>query len=359
MNVRTGLFNFIALMILLHGGTSLAADAEEYQPKGVSTPYPTVGRVERADSAMDAIVPPEAKLELLAEGFVWSEGPVWVDEGKYLLFSDIPPNRIYQWSAEEGLKLYLTPSGYTDDKPRGGEVGSNGLLLDLQGRLVLCQHGDRRLARMDAALSNPLPKYITLADSWQGKRFNSPNDAVYHRNGDLFLTDPPYGLERNIDDPAKELDFQGVYRLDREGTLHLVTREMSRPNGIAFSPDYKTLYVANSDSSSPVWMAFDVADDGSTSNPRVFFDTRTIGRKGGGDGMKVDQRGNVFATGPGGVLVISPEGKYLGTIHTDRSTSNCAFGDDGKTLYITADDHLLRIRLSVPGMGFPEDEQEK
>ena len=141
MNVRTGLFNFIALMILLHGGTSLAADAEEYQPKGVSTPYPTVGRVERADSAMDAIVPPEAKLELLAEGFVWSEGPVWVDEGKYLLFSDIPPNRIYQWSAEEGLKLYLTPSGYTDDKPRGGEVGSNGLLLDLQGRLVLCQHG--------------------------------------------------------------------------------------------------------------------------------------------------------------------------------------------------------------------------
>ncbi|MDP8245093.1 MAG: SMP-30/gluconolactonase/LRE family protein [Candidatus Hinthialibacter antarcticus] len=331
---------------------SVFQNAAAQEPKGIDKPYPMVGSVEYAEKEMDALVPKTSSLEMVAKGFDWSEGPLWVRDGKYLLFCDIPPNRIYRWSEKDGLSVYLTPSGYTGSTPRGGEPGSNGLLLDSLGRLVMCQHGDRRMARMDAPVKSPKASFVTLAGAYKGKKLNSPNDAVYHKNGDLYFTDPPYGLEKNMDDPLKELDFQGVYRLDAKGGLHIVTDEMSRPNGIAFSPDYKTLYVANSDGGNPVWMAFDVDDDGSTGNGRVFFDARWIGRKGGGDGMKVDAKGNVFATGPGGVLVIDSKGKYLGTIKTERATANCAFGDDGKTLYITADEALLRIRLSTTGMGY-------
>lgn len=341
----------IMSLIAILASCTILNFAAAQEPKGVEKPYPTIGEVEYAEKELEALVPKSSKLEKLAEGFDWSEGPLWIEDGNYLLFCDIPPNRIYRWSEKDGLSLYLTPSGYTGLTPRSGEPGSNGLLLDSQGRLVLCQHGDRRMARMDAPLDAPQVRFETLAGKYKGKKFNSPNDAVFHKNGDLFFTDPPYGLEKNMDDPAKELDFQGVYRLDTKGNLHLVTDNISRPNGIAFSPDYKTLYVANSDGANPVWMAFDVDEEGKTSSPRVFFDSRTIGRQGGGDGMKVDKQGNVFATGPGGVLVINPQGKYLGTIHTGRATANCAFGDDGKTLYITADDALLRIRLSTTGMG--------
>lgn len=317
-------------------------------PLRVSEAYPTIGRIERLSGALDALIPADARIEVLAEGFDWSEGPVWVRDGNYLLFSDIPLNTVYKWKEGEGLSVYLKPSGYTGSAPRGGESGSNGLLLDPQGRLVLCQHGDRRLARMEAPLSDPRPEFTTLADRWDGKRFNSPNDAAYHKNGDLYFTDPPYGLEKNIDDPARELDFQGVYRLTPQGELSLVSREMSRPNGVAFSPDYKTLYVSNSDGRQPVWMAFPIAEDGTPGPGRVFFSGDKIkgNRRGGGDGLKVDSQGNLFATGPGGVLVISPEGEHLGTIMTGRPTSNCAFSGDGKTLYITADDLLLRISLT-------------
>ena len=319
-----------------------------------SQSYRTIGSIERLDPKMDKLVPAGARLEVLAEGFDWSEGPVWVPGGKYLLFSDIPPNSIFKWEEGEGLSLYLKPSGYTGTIPRGGEVGSNGLLLDTEGRLVLCQHGDRRMARLDASLDRPEPKYITLADRYLGQRLNSPNDAVYHSSGDLYFTDPPYGLEKNVDDPARELDFQGVYRLSRDGRLTLLTKELSRPNGIAFSPDEKTLYVANSDRQRLLWMAYDVQPDGSIANGRIFCDaTEWPGKRPGSpDGLKVDQEGNLFATGPGGVLVFSPDGTHLGTIMTGQATSNCAFGDDGSTLYITADMYLLRIRLNTRGAGF-------
>ncbi|HQH73853.1 MAG TPA: SMP-30/gluconolactonase/LRE family protein, partial [bacterium] len=311
--------------------------------------YPTTGRVERFSAALDALIPPDARLEVLAGGFEWSEGPVWVKDGNYLLFSDTFRNVVHKWKEGEGLTEYLKPSGYTGSTPRGGEMGSNGLVLDPQGRLVLCQHGDRRMARMDAPLSGPRPEFVTLADRWEGKRFSSPNDAAYHQNGDLYFSDPPYGLEKNINDPARELDFQGVYRLTPKGELSLVTRDMSRPNGVAFSPDYKTLYVSNSDGRSPIWMAFPIGEDGTPGPGRVFFsaDQMKGNRKGGGDGLKVDGHGNLYATGPGGVLVISPAGDHLGTILTGKATSNCAFGDDGNTLYITADDQLLRIRLTA------------
>jgi gluconolactonase len=211
------------------------------------------------------------------------------------------------------------------------------------------------MARLDAPFDHPTPNFVTIADRWDGKRFNSPNDAVYHSNGDLYFTDPPYGLEQNMEDPAREIDFQGVYRASTDGTVTLLTDQLSRPNGIAFSPDEQTLYVANSDPERAVWMAFDVQDDGTLTNGRVLLDvTNLVGDDNPGlpDGLKVDKNGNLFATGPGGVLVIAPDGTHLGTINTTQATANCAFGDDGSTLYITADMYLLRIRLSTTGVGF-------
>ena len=330
---------------------------EDAAPEGaVEMPaYPTIGSVERLDAGLDALVPPDATLDVLAEGFDWSEGPVWVPAGGYVLFSDIPPNSIYRWKEGEGHRLYLQPSGYTGEEARGGEVGSNGLVLDAEGRLVLAQHGDRRIARLDAPLDAPTPTYTTLADRYDGKRFNSPNDLVYHSSGALYFTDPPYGLEQQMDDPAKEIDFQGVYRLDPDGTVTLLADDLSRPNGIAFSPDEQTLYVANSDPERAIWMAYDVEPGGSIANGRVFFDATAFvqdGKPGLPDGLKIDQQGNVFATGPGGVLVFAPDGTHLGTLDTTQATSNCAFGNDGSTLYVTADMYLLRIRLNTKGDGF-------
>jgi len=316
-----------------------------------------VGHVERLSPALDALVPPDAVIEVLADGFEWSEGPVWIGDGGYLLFSDIPNNAVFRWEEGEGHHLWLQPAGHTGPDTGGGEPGSNGLLLDPQGRLVLCQHGDRRMARLDAPLTSPIPSFVTLADRWNGRRFNSPNDAVYHSSGALYFTDPPYGLAGGVDDPSREIDFQGVYRLSPEGDVTLLDDGLSRPNGIAFSPDERTLYVANSDPERVIWKAYDVAGDGTVSNGRVFFDaTDQYGDLGGGnaDGLKVDVGGNLFATGPGGVLVLSPEGQHLGTIHTTELTANCAFGDDGSSLYITADRYLLRIRLSTTGVGFSQ-----
>lgn len=312
----------------------------------------TIGSIERLDPALDSLIAADATIEILAEGFQWTEGPLWVPSLNALIFSDIPPNSIYKWKEGEGKSLYLKPSGYTQEKIRSGEPGSNGLIRDAQDRLVLCQHGDRRMARMEASWEAPTPTFITLADKYQGKRLNSPNDAVYHSNGELYFTDPPYGLEKNIDDPAKELSFQGVFRLTKEGKVDLLTDKLSRPNGIAFSPDGKTLYVANSDPDKAIWMAYDVTEKGSIKNGRIFFDATAMskaGKPGLPDGMKLDNKGNIFATGPGGVLVFNKEGKHLGTINTTQPTSNCAFGGDGSVLYITANMYLLRIQLKTNG----------
>ncbi|MDX1644112.1 MAG: SMP-30/gluconolactonase/LRE family protein, partial [Thermoanaerobaculia bacterium] len=269
-------------------------------------------------------------------------------DGGYVLFSDIPRNAIYKWHGGEGARLYLQPSGYTGDAPRGGEVGSNALLLDDQGRLVLCQHGDRRVARLAAPLDAPEPVFETLADRHHGRRLSSPNDAVFHSSGALYFTDPPYGLPEGPGDPARETEVHGVYRLGTDGTVTLLTGELTRPNGIAFSPDERTLYVANSDPEQAVWMAWEVLDDGTLDDGRVFFDaTPWVGERPGlPDGLAVDEQGNLFATGPGGVLVIASDGRHLGTILTTQATANCTFGDGGRSLYMTADGHLLRLRLA-------------
>jgi gluconolactonase len=322
----------------------------------------TLGTIERLDPAFDALVPKDAVMEVLAEGFDWIEGPLWIPErlgGPYLLFSEIPPNQVFKWTPGKGISMYLGQSGWLGPVPRPGasapdEPGSNGLILDPQGRLVLCQHGLRQVARMDAPLSMPAARFVPLAATYEGKRHNSPNDGAFHPSGDLYYTDPPYGLPRKMEDPHKELDFQGVYRVTPHGVVTLMTRDLSRPNGLAFAPDYKTVYVAISDPKRAVWMKYPVKEDGSFGEGTVFFDaTNRVGKaKGLPDGLKVDKDGNLFATGPGGVLVFNKDGKHLGTLQTGQATSNCAFGDDGRTLYITADSYLLRIRLSTTGNGF-------
>jgi len=317
---------------------------------GCQAKYPTIGQVVRLDPRFDKLVPPGAEIEKLAEGFEWSEGPVWVPNGQYLLFSDIPNNVIVKWKAGEGISDFLKPAGYAGSKPRGGEPGTNGLLLDGAGRLVMCEHGDRRITRLEDN-----GKKTVLADKYEGKRFNSPNDAVFRSNGDLYITDPPYGLEKGWKDPARELDFCGVYHVSaKTGKVTLLTKELARPNGIALSPDQKTLYVGNSQSKPALWMAYDVKDDGMVANGRVFFDatpwTKTL--KGGPDGMTVDRHGNLFATGPGGVCVFGPDGTPLGRLETGVATANCTFGGNGSTLYITADMYLCRIRTNTKGIGF-------
>ncbi len=307
----------------------------------------TIGSIDRFDDEINQLIPENEVIEVIAEGFDWSEGPLWISEGDFLIFSDIPPNRIYKWSQQDSISIYLEPSGYTGKESRNGEPGSNGLLLSPDGALVLCQHGDRRVAEMTASLIDPKPEYATLADRFEGKRLNSPNDACYHSNGDLYFTDPPYGLEGNVNDPAKEIEFQGVYRLSAEGQVELLTDQLSRPNGIAFSPDEKKLYVANSDPEKALWMVYDVLPDGNIREGRVFFDASAKAGKEKGlpDGLKVNKMGYIFATGPGGVWVFNPEGKHLGTIKTTQATANCAFDAEEKTLYITADMFLLRVNL--------------
>jgi len=315
----------------------------------IASGYDTIGTIERVDPAFDRLVPQGAILEKLEQGFEWTEGPVWIRQGAFLLFSDIPNNVIHKWQEGKGISQFLKPSGYTGSTARGGEPGSNGLAVDREGRLVICQHGDRQIVRVEKDGSKRV-----LASNYQGKKFNSPNDLVVRSNGDIYFTDPPYGLEKRNEDPAKELDFNGVYRLTPAGQVTLLTRELTFPNGIAFSPDEKTLYVAVSDPQHAVWMAYEVDKDGGIKNGKVFFDaTPWVGRyKGLPDGMKVDRQGNLFATGPGGVNVFSPAGKHLGRINPGEATANCGWGDDGSTLYITADMYLCRIKTSTKGFGF-------
>jgi gluconolactonase len=307
--------------------------------------------IERLSPDLDRVIAADARIEKLAEGFLWSEGPVWRKDGGYLLFSDVPGNTIYKWREGEGVSVFLRPSGFIGPKPPGRELGSNGLTLDANGAVVMADHGNRQVARLDETRFTK----TTLADRYLGKRLNSPNDLVYRTNGDLYFTDPPFGLDGLDANPTKELSHNGVYRLTATGELTLVAQDLRFPNGIAFSPDERTLYVSNASQGSPIWMAYDVQADGTLSRGRVFFDATSQvkqGRRGVPDGMRVDRLGNVFATGPGGVLVIAPDGRHLGTILTGQPTANCAFGDRGSTLYITANDRLLRVQLKTIGVGF-------
>ncbi len=315
--------------------------------------YPSFGTIDRKDPELDKLLAKDAKLEKLAEGFAWAEGPIWIPKEHCVLFSDIPNNRIMKWKEGDTVASeFLKPSGYTGKEPfTGHEPGSNGVTLDKHGLLVMCEHGDRRVARLEAD-----GKKTTLADKYEGKRFNSPNDLCYKSNGDLYFTDPPYGLPKIWDDPARELDFCGIYRLSADGKLSLLNKELTRPNGIAFSPDEKTLYINNSDPEKATYVAFDVAADGTLGKSRVLFDSTEwvkAGKKGLPDGLKVDVHGNLFATGPGGVHVFTPAGKHLGTIDTGEKTANCNWGDDGSTLYITADMYFCRIKTLTKGNGWP------
>lgn len=303
---------------------------------------------ERLDPAFDRLIAPDARVERLADGFTWSEGPAWYEGA--VVFSDVPKNIAYRW--KEGMtkaEVFLNPSGMTTPRPGFREQGSNGLAVDAQGRLILCMHGDRRIGRWVAGT------FTTLADAHAGKKFNSPNDLALRKNGDIYFTDPPYGLEKGNDSPLKEQPHNGVYRVTPDGTVSLLTAEINWPNGIAFSPDEKTLYVAVSDSARPRVEARDVQPDGTLANPRVLFDANPLkskGRKGSCDGMKVDAAGNLWTTGPGGVLVLSPEGRHLGTILTNQPTGNCCWGDDGSTLYITANMFLVRVKTQTRGAGW-------
>ena len=308
-----------------------------------------MGTIERYDAALDSIISLNAKIEIIADGFDWSEGPLWVESQKMLLFSDIPPNTIYKWTEEKGKEVYLTPSGNSDTIKRGGEMGSNGLTLDKDGDLVLCQHGNRQVAKMDAPLDKPVPKYISLANNYKGKKFNSPNDLVYNSKEELFFTDPPYGLEKQMDDPKKEIPFQGLYKVKTNGEVILLVDTLTRPNGIAFLPGEKQLIVANSDPDKPNWYVFDVNGD-SLTNGKIFFSAAGYDKKLKGlpDGLKIDRNGNVFATGPGGVYFLNKEGKLLGKLELDNATSNIALSPDEKTIYITNDMYVLRLKMRAP-----------
>ncbi|HEY9049652.1 MAG TPA: SMP-30/gluconolactonase/LRE family protein, partial [Ohtaekwangia sp.] len=296
--------------------------------------------------ALDAIVSPTAQPEIIAEGFEWSEGPLWLEETKTLIFSDVPKNTIHQWTEEKGLSVYLTPSGYTSSVPRGGEMGSNGLTLTPDGKLVLCQHGDRRVAIMNAPINDPKPDFITVSDNIDGKKLSSPNDAAVRSNGDVFFTDPPYGLPKQADDSTKETPYNGVYKASA-GKTTLLVDSITRPNGIAFLPGEKTFIVANSDPDKAIWYAFDLAENDSVTNARIFYNATAEAKKEKGlpDGFKVDKQGNIFASGPGGVWIFNSEGKILGKIKIPEATSNCALSADEKTLYLTSDMYVLRVKL--------------
>jgi gluconolactonase len=301
-----------------------------------------VGSIVRLDPALDSIVPKDAQIEKIASGFQWSEGPLWRSDG-HLWFSDVTGNVLRSVTPSGTVEVLVRNSGGQSSAPAGSFIGSNAMVADKDGFVLLCQHTNRRIVRVAKDLT--MTPYI---EKYQGKRINSPNDLVYKSDGALYFTDPPYGLLGQDDDPAKELDFNGVYRY-ADGKLQVVVKDMTRPNGLAFSPDEKTLYVANSDPKYRVWMRYDVAADGGVSNGKVFADVTDEKEENDPDGMKVDSLGNVYGSGPGGLWVFSPDGRHLGTIKPPELPANCAWAEDGKTLYITARTSVYRIRLAVAG----------
>jgi len=316
------------------------------------------GQIIRLDPALDALIPPDAKIDIVAGGFGFLEGPVWVGTSKpgYLLFSDIPANAIDKWNPADGkVSVFLDKSGFAGADPgdagyqlnNGHAVvtlyGSNGITLDKQGRVTYCQHGDRGVMRLEKDGTRTV-----LADRYEGKRLNSPNDLVYKSDGSLYFTDPPYGLRKLADDPKKELPFSGVYLL-ANGKLQLVNKDFQAPNGIAFSPDEKYIYI--NDSASKTYWRFDVQADGTLTNKKLLIDMSSSKEAGVPDGIKIDRKGNIYGAGPGGIWVLTPEGKHLGTIRPLENPANLAWGDaDGKTLYFTAVTGLYRLRVNTPGI---------
>ena len=330
--------------LAVFGCLLVACGAPEPAEPPAEAPAPDngAGTILRVDPRFDALVPADARIEKLADGYVFTEGPVWDRAESRLLFSDVRGNGVYQWSEADGASPFIEPV-FEGDRTGLRSVSSNGLTLDADGRLVMCEHGNRLISRVEADGTR-----TTLVDSYEGRRLNSPNDAAYGSDGSLYFTDPGSALEGRDESPLREHDFNGIYRLSPDGELELLYRDQTRPNGIALSPDETTLYVANSDADQKVWMAYDLSAEG-VSNPRVFFDVNDQTGEGAADGLKVDNAGNLFATGPGGVWVIAPDGTHMGTIMPDEVPANVAWGDDGSTLYMTARTGLYRIRLTTGG----------
>ena len=314
------------------------------------TPRGFTGNIERLDPVFDRLVAPGEQMEKLADGFKWAEGPVWFDGA--LIFSDVRENTAYRWKpGMREAEVYLKPSGLLSPQAgvRRSLPGSNGLARDAQGRLLVAQHGERRIAGYAHG------QFTTIADRFEGKRFNSPNDLVVRKNGDIYFTDPPYGLEGLDQSPVKELPYHGVFRVTPEGKVTLLAKDIAFPNGIAFSPDEKILYIGSTDDATPHVAAFDVKADGTLANERLFLDVVPFMKgadRRGCDGMKVDRDGNVWTTGPGGILVVSPAGKVLGRLRTGEPTANCGWGEDGSVLYITANRFLLRLPTRTRGAGW-------
>lgn len=349
----------IALATLLAACTAQTSpEAGAAQDTGDASPV-TIGQLTSFDPAFADAVATDARIERLTDpdttGFTWSEGPAWVREGGYLLFTDVPENTMYRWSEGEGLSVFLQPSGY--DGPDDGslrEAGANGLFAEPGGSVLLADSGSRLVARLDPASKTK----TTLVSHFDGKRFNSPNDVVRRSDGTVFFTDPPYGLKDGNDSPAKELAFNGVYRLDPDGSVHLLDDGLTYPNGIALSPDERTLYVANSDPERPIWNAYALDADGNVATQRVFADVSDLAgdaNPGLPDGLAVAADGTLFATGPGGVLVFAADGTRLGRIETGSAIANVAFGgDDGRTLYITSHRFLARVPVKVQGLAYAQ-----
>ena len=312
----------------------------------------TDARIDRWDPALDAIVPKDWKIEKIAEGFGWAEGPIWVKSGGYLLFTDVPGNKMWKWSEKGGLEKFLDPSGAaTFDPSIWREAGANGLAIDGPNSILLADTGNRGIQRLDLATKQKTP----VAMSFEGKKFSSPNDVVKMKNGVIFFTDPPYGFKKFDDAPQIEIKFNGVYRMGKDGKVTAIEKELYRPNGVALSPDERTLYVSQSEPTKAIINAYSLDADGNVTGKKLFHDvTDLVGEKSPGlpDGLTVASDGTIFTSAPGGILVLSKEGKRLGRINDGKPTANCKFGDDGKTLYLTSKDMLARIRLNVTGVGF-------
>ena len=314
------------------------ADAQENKP--------VTGTIEFVSKELNKLISKEARVEIIAEGFQFTEGPLWIEKEKMLLLSDVPGNTIYKWTEAKGKEVYVKPGGYTDTVKRGGFMGPNGLALSSDGKLFVCQHGDRRVAILDASFNTPQSKFITAAGQYNGKRLNSPNDLVFSVNGDLYFTDPAYGFERGTRSPEKDLTFQGVYKMNKAGNITLLVDSIESPNGIALFPGEKKLLVANSDNRKKRWYTYEIGQNGTLTNAKIFYDVSN--EKGAGlcDGLKIDKKGNVFATGPGGIWIFTKNGKLIGKININGvSGSNCALTPDNKILFITANQYLLRVKM--------------
>jgi len=316
--------------------------------------FSAIGHLETFDSSFSNVIASDARIEKLTDGFTWTEGPTWVHKGGYLLFTDVPENKLYRWSEDAGLSLLLSPSGYTGpDLPLLREAGANGLHAEPSGTVLLADSGTRMLARFDPVTRKKTP----IATTFEGHRFNSPNDVTRRSDGAVFFTDPPYGLKGLDKSPLKELRVNGVYRLDTDGSLHLLDDSLRYPNGIALSPDGRTLYVANTDPQRPIWMAYTLDAKGAVVSKRLFADVSDLiaeDAPGLPDGMAVAADGTVFAAAPGGLMVFNSAGKRLGRIATGEVVSSCAFGNDGHTLYMTSDAMLTRVRVKALGLEFAQ-----